>query len=129
MPDSALPPHLRGKKHWDWPKWLQWVPRGITAFKWGPPKLVFGDQIKRAEGGYPKPVGEPDSWQFSVYPGAPWWAKPFAWYVACSGSTGKDGSFRHFRLGSRWDDVDDYVTILSVATRKFPSEGERDTST
>ncbi len=55
MPDSALPAHLRGKNHWDWPtlftiKWrgrkievgFKWVPRGWTAFAWGCPELVMG---------------------------------------------------------------------------------------
>lgn len=114
--------------HWDYPKWLRWVPRGWTSFKWKP-KQIAGSQRKVTADGLPKPIGESGSWQLSVYPEAPWWAKPFAWYVAYSGEAGDDGMYRHFRFGSRWDDIDDYVTILSVATRKYPAEGERDTTT
>lgn len=129
MPKDVLPEKLQEARHWDWPWPLSLIPRAWTSFDWGPPKQIAGDQMLRAEGGYPKPIGEPRSWQLSVYPGAPWWAKPFAWYVAYSGKAGKDGNYRHFRLGTRWDDVDNYCTILSIASRKFPVDGERDTST
>lgn len=128
MPDSALPPHMR-KSHGDWPWPFSKVPRGWTAFDWGPPKQVAGDQRRITKEGYPKPIGEPGSFQLSIYPGAPWWAKPLAWYVAYSGFVGEDGNYRHFRLGTRFDDVDNYCTILSIATRKFPENGDRDTST
>lgn len=125
MPNEALPENLR-KPHNDWPWPFSLVPRGLTAWDWGKPKMVAGNQIHRAEGGAPKPIGEPESWQVSYFPDAPWWAKPFAWYVA---GTLKSG--RHFRLGARWDDVDDYTQWPSIASRKFPPENnmERDTST
>ena len=106
MPDSALPPHLRGTKHWDYPKGLKWVPRGWTSFDWGSPKLLAGNQENRKlapEGRWaPAPIGERGSWQVSRFPGAPW---PLCWlplYVAFTTKTG-----RHFRIGARWDDVDD----------------------
>ena len=76
----------------------------------------------------PKPIGPTGTWQFSYYPGAPWWAWPIAWYWAWSGSVGEDGWYRHWRLGARYDDVDSYCQWPTFATRRFPQEGERDTS-
>ncbi len=126
MPDSALPPHLQGKKHWDWPKFLQWVPRGWTAVDWGKPKKLLGNQPY--EGDIIKPIGSPKTWQISYYPDAPWYAKPFSIYMAYSGKA-KDGEYRHYRIGARFDDVDSYTNLFALATRKFPIEGDRDTST
>lgn len=129
MPDSALPPNLRGKKHWDWPWPFNKISRGATAFKWGKPKLVFG-HADMADGA-PKPINPPDTWQFSYYPGAPWWAKPFAWYFGKSGGF-KDGRYRNFRIGTRWDDVDDYVncTFLPLpSSRQFTGDPLQNTST
>lgn len=130
MPDSALPPHLKGTKHWDYPKWLQWVPRAWTSYDWGKPKMLLGDQ-KEQRAGAPAPIGEAGSFQVSYYPKAPLWAKltGLAFYAACSGAKGKDGKFRHYRVGTRYDDVDDYATILSVASRKYTGGDEQDTST
>lgn len=79
----------------------------------------------------PKPIGESHSWQVSWYPDAPWWAKltGLAFYVAFSTRRGADGKFRHFRVGTRWDDVDDYATVFAFATRRFTGGNEQDTST
>jgi hypothetical protein len=87
--------------------------------------MIAGNQIHRAEGGAPMPIGEASSWQLSYYPHAPLWAKPFAWYVA---ATTKNG--RHFRLGARWDDVDNYVQWPSIASRFYDpaKDMQRDTS-
>lgn len=74
----------------------------------------------------PTPIGEPSSWQASGYPNGKWPGVPL--YFAVSFGKDKRGWFRHFRIGLRYDDVDKYST-WSVATRKFPSSGERDTST
>lgn len=129
MPSSALPPHMR-KSHGDWPWPLSYIPRGWTAFRWGKPKLLLGDQ-KEARGGAPAPIGEANSWQLSYYHDAPLWAKVtgLAFYAAYSGRRGEDGKFRHYRLGARWDDVDSYVTILSVASRKYDGTDNQNTST
>jgi hypothetical protein len=135
MPASALPKHLQlihpktGKivgswPHWDYPKLLNWIPRGWTAFNWGMPKMVFGNQKHvKIDGSepvaHPKPVGEPGSWQVSKYPLGPW----YAWYLAF---TTKGGW--HFRIGARWDDQDNYVQFPTIARRHLPPERE-DTST
>lgn len=133
MPDSALPPNLRGKKHSDWPWPLSRIPRGATAFRWGKPRRILGPEsyLEYRAGFAPKPIDEAGGWQFSYYPGAPWWAKVtgLAFYVAVSGKKGPDGKFRHWRAGTRWDDVDNYATVLSVATRRFTGNDEQDTST
>lgn len=121
MPDSALPEHLRGKRHNDFPWPLKWVPRGWTAFKWGKPRLVSGyvnpwhhaeqDDLVQAfgDGPHPKPITSPGTWQLSRFPGGPWWA----WYFAF---TTRGGT--HFRIGARWDDVDGYVEWPSVAVKR-----------
>lgn len=150
MPHSALPPSLQiidaagkvvgSKPHSDWPWPLRLIPRGWTAFKWGPPRFRLGRinhgpdmkrvQVSPTEAMWaPKPITSPGTWQFSTFPGAPWWALPFRWYLAFSGRRAADGKFRHWRIGTRWDDVDDYVTILAIATRRFTGGDEQDTST
>lgn len=92
--------------------------------------MLLGDQ-KEQRAGAPAPIGEAGSFQVSYYPKAPLWAKltGLAFYAACSGAKGKDGKFRHYRVGTRYDDVDDYATILSVASRKYTGGDEQDTST
>mgnify|MGYP000887022408 CR=1 FL=1 len=127
MPNSALPPHLRGRNHNDFPPFLRWVPRGWTAWDWGEPRKLVGNQQAESSPGVPRPIGEPGSWQFSIFPDAPWWAWPVAWYFAISGRLLADGWFRHFRFGARYDDIDNYCDWPSVASRRFPAEGERDT--
>lgn len=129
MGNDALPEHLRGKLHHDFPPGLRWIPRAWTSYKFGEPKKLLGNQPM--EGGVLKPIGGPSTFQVSWYPRAPWWAKVtgLAFYVAWSGKRKEDGKFRHFRLGSRWDNVDSYVTILSVATRRFDGTDKQDTST
>jgi hypothetical protein len=123
MPESALPPHLRGLPHTDWPWPFSRIKRGVTAWAWGEPKLLAGSQDRKTPDGVPMPIGEPGSFQVSYYPDAPLWARPFAWCIAFTLPGG-----RHFRLGARWDDVDGYVQWPSIASRKFPPDGQRDTS-
>jgi hypothetical protein len=163
MPDSALPPNLRGKNHWDWPTFftilwrgkkieigLKWIPRGWTAFKWGPPLLLWGNGnvcglfecgSEQGKPGIefvkafcsPKPINQEGSWQISYFPYAPWWAKPFAWYVSFSGKHNpKDGKFSNVRAGARWDDVDDYVNCTFIplpSRRRYTGAPDQDTST
>jgi hypothetical protein len=83
---------------------------------------VFGTQ-QFTEDGHPMPIGEPRSWQISYFPAAPWF-----WYFAWSGRV-KNGRYRHFRIGARWDNVDDYVQFPAIATRTFTTEAIQDTST
>jgi len=113
MPDDALPENLRGKNHTDYPKGLQWIPRGWTAFKWGEPKLIDGElnnfKVLGKARVAPKPIDSPGGWQLSFYPDGPWYALYFAF-------TTKGGM--HFRVGARWDDVDDYVEFPSVAIKR-----------
>jgi hypothetical protein len=127
IPDSALPPNLmeeveingvrvvRSKRHADYPWGLRWIPRGWTAFKWGAPRQVLGNQKHGTLASYPgwdpKPIGEPGTWQLSRFPDGPW----YAWYFAF---TTKGGT--HFRIGARWDDVDSYTEFPSIAIKRVP---------
>lgn len=127
MPASALPKHLRDKKHWDWIWPFSTIPRGWTAFKWGVPKKIGGNQNetrKSKEGEGPAPIGENGSWQVSRFPDAPRLIKFLPLYLAF---TTKGG--RHFRVGARWDDVDNYVNFPTFATRKYTGDPNQDTST
>lgn len=128
MPDSALPPNLRGTTHWDYPKPLRWVPRGWTSFKWGAPGMLAGNQraIRVSPSGDtgPAPIGESGSFQVSRFPGAPGLLKYLPLYVAFTLPGG-----RHVRLGARWDNVDEYTTFPTFASRKFTGGDAQDTST
>ncbi len=123
MPDSALPVHLRGMYHWDYPPGLRWVPRGWTAFDWGKPVMVAGNQ-KEKRAGAPAPIGERGSWQLSRFPGAP---RPLRWFpIYFAVTTGKGW---HFRIGARYDDVDDYTQFPTIARRWYSGDPGQDTST
>jgi hypothetical protein len=122
MPKDCLPPHLRDTRHWDWWGPFKYIPRGWTAWCWGKPTFLWGNQTREKDG-YPLPIGEPGSYQVSFFPQAPFWAF-WGLYVAF---TLKGG--RHWRFGTRWDDVDLYCVFPTLATRWFPPDGERDTST
>ena len=76
-----------------------------------------------------KPIGGPSTFQVSWYPESPWWAKitGLAFYAAYSGKRGGDGMFRHYRLGTRRDTVDNYSPILSVASRKYTGDDKQKT--
>lgn len=107
-----LPPHLAHRDHWDYPGPLQWVPRGWTTYGWGKPAMVLGNQDHERDGA-PMPIGEQGSFQISVYPDLP---APFCWLPVYFAFTLPNGV--HFRLGARWDDVDSYVNLPSVAIKK-----------
>lgn len=127
MPNSALPPHLR-RPHNDWPFPFSKIPRGLTAWDWGRPKKILGNQeVSGTAWKFMKPIGPAGTWQFSYFPAAPWWAKPFAFYLAISFKPRADGWFRHVRIGARYDDVDDYTQWPSIAARRFPAVGDRNT--
>jgi hypothetical protein len=107
-----LPDHLAHREHWDYPGPLQWIPRGWTTYDWGEPSLLLGNQT-HAMNGAPKPIGERGSFQVSNFPELP---VPFCWLPLYVAATFPNGV--HFRLGARWDDVDDYVNLPSIALKK-----------
>lgn len=78
--------------------------------------MVAGNQMPLVKGirSVPAPIGPPGTWQISYFPDAPWWAKPFAWYI---GVTSKGGV--HVRLGARWDDIDNYVEWPEIAWKRL----------
>lgn len=90
--------------------------------------MILGTQ-KETRDGSPSPIGEPFSHQFSIFPDAPWYLKPIAWYFAISSDRENDGKYRHFRIGARWDDVDDYTTWPTLASRRYTGDKIEDTST
>jgi len=108
-----LPDHLAHRAHWDYPGPLRWVPRSATSFGWGRPRLLLGNQ-KNFEGRHPKPIGERGSFQISRYPRLPVPLNLLPLYIAFTTPNGY-----HFRLGARWDDVDAYVTLPSIAVKKI----------
>ena len=88
------------------------MPRGWTTFDWGRPSMVAGNQIAH-EGGAPKPIGERGSFQLSLYPDLP---APLCWLPLYLAFTLPNGV--HFRLGARWDDVDSYIVVPSIAIKR-----------
>lgn len=119
MPDSALPLHLRGTTHADFPWGLRWIPRAWTSYAWGSPTILWGnvprDEYVLSPDGYwsPKPITSPGTWQISLFPAAP---APLRWLPLYLAFTTAGG--RHFRIGARWDDVDNYVTFPTIATKR-----------
>ena len=107
MPKSALPPHLRNRPHEDFPWPFSYIPRAWTAFSWGEPKKICGNQ--RPYGGVMKPIGPRGTWQISRFPDGPW----FALYAAFTTNGGV-----HYRIGARYDDVDNYVEWPSLARKR-----------
>lgn len=117
-PDAVLPPGLRTKPHGDYAVW-PWslIPRAATAFDFGRPVLMFGNQGAEffdpaRQAYFPKPIGEPGSWQISRYPKlGPILGRVPAYFAF----TTKDGW--HFRDGVRYDDVDHYCQWPSIAIK------------
>ena len=130
MSNAALPDSLKNKTHWDWPPPFNKIPRAWTSFDWGKPKLVAGSA--ELIDGAPKPINPEGTWQLSYFPDAPLWAKPFAWFIGKSGKKGSDGKFRNFRIGTRWDNEDNYVNCTFVplpSSRKYTGEAAENTGT
>ena len=113
MPRSALPPHLKDKRHNDYLWIFKLIPRAWTSYKlWQPPILVCGYKVLDWTS-YDYSCGKgidirdgPDpcqkhSWSFGLY-----WPLYFTITV---GNTGL-----YMRIGARWDSVDNYYTIPSL---------------
>lgn len=120
---------ILNKRHTDWPWPLSYIPRRWTACDWGVPVLVMGNQRETREDAAshtagPAPVGEAGSWQLSLFPKAPGPLKHIPTYFAF---TLKNGW--HFRIGARWDDVDSYTQVPTLAIRKYTGNRIEDTST
>lgn len=84
--------------HTDWPKFLQWVPRRLTAFEWRPPIKLLGNarlvsmEWNKKIYAYCKPVPVPGEWHVSFPP-----------YIALTTK-----SRWHFSVLIRFDDLGDY---------------------
>lgn len=115
---SCLPPHLQGKRHDDWPWPLSYVPRAWTSFCRGsfarPPRKLWGTTASKFDFprlgwpfSYPQPIPKPGHWHAAWPP-----------YFALTTSAGW-----HFRIGARYDDVDLYYTMPSIAFKKIRPGG------
>lgn len=124
MPKSALPKKLQNKRHDDWIWPFKLIPRAWTAYKWGKPQEQYGNLNPDSPSDYsfivdtydelfhdfPKPITGLGTWQLSNFPFGP----RFAWYFAFTTKKGL-----HFRIGARWDDVDNYVEFPSIAIKRL----------
>ena len=110
MPRECLPDHLKHEHHKDWRWPLCYIPRAWTSWCRGrhfgyPPELLRGNCWTGKQGiwVYPKPIPQPGQWQLS---------SPF--YFAFTTKAGW-----HFRFGCRYDDVDFYYTVPSLALKRI----------
>jgi hypothetical protein len=111
--NAALPDNLKGKKHNDWPWGLRWVPRAWTAFAvpWYPQKLI-GNQQPRSILVHPN---TPQQYLVLTYDPVPkngYWSiqtiKLFSWLPYLPLYFTIVQFHWHFRIGIRWDSVDNY---------------------
>ncbi|GEM_PF-3364971 len=120
----ALPSTLQDKTHTDFTiSFMQWVPRAWTARTLvEAPFMILGSKDHPTALGKngtrgPKPVSREGEWQISVVQvkqGLPFYL-PYVAFGACG---------YHWRIGTRWDDVDHYYIVFSVARRKLQNQGE-----
>lgn len=118
-----LPHHLSHRPHEDFAVWpFNRIPREATAFLWGPPRRLWGNQtnyVNVYENGVvphavaPKPIPEPGTWQVSCYPDLGPVLGRIPAYIAFTTKSGF-----HFRDGVRWDDVDRYCQWPSIAIKR-----------
>lgn len=107
-----LPQSLQSRPHNDYAPGFKWVPRRLTTFQWGQPAMLLGNQ-KSYEYGSPKPIGERGSFQISRYPELPFPLSLAPLYFSFTTPGGTHG-----RFGARWDDVDFYVNLPSMAIKR-----------
>lgn len=115
---DCLPEALKTKRHSDYPKGLRWIPWSATSWCMeNPPKKLLGTQksVASTPAGKkgPKPVPEPGTWQLSgkrLHRKFPIYLPT---YVAFTTK-----NKMHFRMGCRWDDVDNYYVFPSIALKK-----------
>jgi hypothetical protein len=122
---ECLPAHLQSQRHIDriWIK--RWLPRKMTARSLvEPPIMLWGSSchgIAAAANGNlgPRPIPQAGQWQFSVVQvrEGSWFCLPYFAFTTFFGL--------HFRIGTRWDDVDHYYTLDSMSI-KFRSPKNND---
>lgn len=116
MPRSALPSHLQDKKHNDWPFLFSWVSRNWTSFKLTqPPHLICGSKVfdytsRKFCKTSNRTVHGPDPTQKCA------WAWALTWPLHFTFTFGKTGYY--FRIGCRWDTIDEYYTIPAIDITK-----------
>jgi hypothetical protein len=125
MPDSALPKHLQGRKHEDWIFPFSLIPRGWNAFRLEqPPLLIWGRKVYDITTymySDNKIRGGADPCQRSS------WAIAITMPLHLSITFGRTG--RYFRIGFRWDTIDEYynlgVALKTIDGRVIELEKQR----
>jgi len=126
---KALPEHLRYRSHGDYIFPLNNIMRWATAFDWGPPRIVLGNQTRMVDskrfGKIISPIGWWGEWQISVYDRLGWkkWL-PTRMYWAVTTKRGLH--IRCIPFGSRFDSADDYTQSPAPAIRSVQDGLERD---
>lgn len=105
--ESALPEHLRSANHPDYViSVLRGIPRKVTSCHFvEPPIKILGNASV-------KPISKPGSWQLSAVQVKKDWPFFFPYFAFTFNGV-------HFRVGCRWDNVDHYYTMPSIALKKF----------
>ena len=109
---KALPEHLRNKPHTDYPWPFSTIPRWVTAFKFKPPELLWGNQKNFTDGipdPIPDPLLSPNGYAWGIYGFTPWFIP-----LGVAFSARWDIRRFHTRFGFRWDSVDFYYQFPSL---------------
>jgi hypothetical protein len=123
LDETCLPKHLEYTTRTDYYfRIVRWIPRNTTSrCLVEPPQMIFGSKDhRRSKSGRgivgPSPIGERGQWQMSAVQVRKGWPFYFFYFAA----TTEAGM--HYRIGVRWDDVDDHYIIFSIARRNFTNE-------
>jgi len=114
---GCLPEHLKERLHDDYDiPGTKWIPFAATSFCFvEPPIQILGNQdfnypgLNNKMG--PKPIPLPGQWQFTIVQEKKGWPL----YLPYFAFTTKGGI--HFRIGARWDDIDNYYVFPSFGIK------------
>lgn len=112
MGNKALPYHLKGKRHFDyiWP--LCYIPRAWTSYMLcQPPRVICGNNIRDWTARVYDIGTDTEKCGVDPVQKMPWaWVFSYPFHFTCT--FGKSGYY--FRIGARWDSVDEYYTIPAL---------------
>lgn len=118
---NCLPPHLANEGHSDRVLGFRWMSRELTARCLVQPPIPLitsrNFPLSLARNGVygPKPIPGPNQMQVSLVQVREGWPF-FLPYLAVTAQR------LHFRIGVRWDDVDHYYTLDSIALKMMEFE-------
>lgn len=92
---QALPPHLRERRHDDWPWPLSYTPRWVNAYA--------GEGPEWPQGVPQQPIPPPGEQTYHLRDRTGAWRPYYAFTLL---------ERWHFRVGFRWDDVDHYYNLV-----------------